>query len=181
MAYYGKAVSGNNYKNNGCTILFGGTATAATVNSVGKEITGYPRSSGTQWSTAMNYVDDVISGARLGRMGEGEYIILGVTALIAGAANTFLQKAGGQLAGRRSINFIESIRTTKILTTGGWNYQTGAAVSPTASNDTFKNIRGSGNVDDAAHPTRSAPGEWVFLESFVTWADNYQDYQAKTT
>lgn len=98
-----------------------------------------------------------------------------VTTSLAGVANDVLQSGAADPAQRRSIHYIQNIRTSKIATAiraGDWDEYNGEWLNPVAtSNDVLAN-------DDAAHPTREVPGELVFKSGAAN--PTQTDYSKKT-
>lgn len=94
-------------------------------------------------------------------------LVRGVTASISGVASTLMTILAGY-SGRQSIHKVETMRGVNITS---WDYVTGAATIANVSVDAFGN-------DHAARPTRAVPGEYVFMETGKTPAQN--DYPVKT-
>jgi hypothetical protein len=98
-----------------------------------------------------------------------------VTMALADVDTDALQSPAADPAQRRSIHYIQNIRTSKIATAiraGDWDEYNGEWLNPVAtSNDVLAN-------DDAAHPTREVPGELVFKSGAAN--PTQADYSKKT-
>jgi hypothetical protein len=106
-----------------------------------------------------------LSGGEFARMREGLYVTRRIAESLAGVDNDVLL-SGASDFGRRSIHFLESNRRIDIV---DWSYITGEATFGGSEGDLFNyhNIRGSGDIDDAAHPTRAVPGELVYTDTHL--------------
>jgi len=131
-------------------------------------------------------------------MTPGSYVMKRVTTTLAGLSNTFLRSGGTYASGRRSINKIESVRTTQVASSiraGNWNIFTGTfssapstsedAQTPSANNAfnafDMQNGQGatSGILDAAANPSMEVPGELTIHHG--SGAPTLFDYKARTT
>jgi len=183
------AAHGLPHRNNGATVVYGGNVDSSpTVTQVlSKETTGYH--SGVHGATVPESANfgthkPYSGGTFRYQMEAGKFVGMRYTGYISGVANTVLERGAGGGMGRRSIHWLESYRRLDITS---WNYVTGAATKGVnaGASVTYKNIRGSGNVDDAAHPTRAIPGEYVFTDHHLAHSGALAvalngDYPAKT-
>lgn len=110
-----------------------------------------------------------------------------ITTSLAGVNNDFLRSAANDTDGAKSINKLEVLRTRRTTTAirnNKWNEYSGEWDSgfPVVAVDNFWNIStGSGvstSTDEAANPTRSSPGELVYLQGNPV--PKMDDYKAKT-
>lgn len=107
-----------------------------------------------------------------------------LTTTLSGTSNTFLLSGANDTTNARSINKLEKITTRRLTTAirnNKWNEYSGKfeAGYPTGVVDPFWDISlGSGvstSTDQAAEPTRSVPGELVYLQGNpVPKLDNYK-------
>lgn len=106
---------------------------------------------------------------------------------LSGVSNTFLRSGANDTDNARSIHKLEKIRTRRITTgirNNKWNKYTGAWDSgfPVNVVDNFWSISANTGVatssDDAAAPTRSAPGELTYMIGNPN--PKTDDYKAKT-
>lgn len=95
--------------------------------------------------------------------------------LAGGVSNTFLQSGASKPELVRSIHKLEKVRTRKLTTAiraGYWNIYSGEwSTSVDVVEDTF-------STDDAASPTRSAPGELTYKTGAPVPVQD--DYKPKT-
>lgn len=109
-----------------------------------------------------------------------------VTTSLAGVSNTVLRSAADQPGLVRSIHRQEKVRTTRTGTAiraGYWNIYSGSwSTTPTTAVDAFwdnaGNTTSSTSTDQAASPTRAAPGELVYKTGKL--APVLDDYDSKT-
>ena len=103
-------------------------------------------------------------------------VAMRVSTTISGQSNTVLRSAANVPSHLRSINKRESFKVNKIATAiraGYWNIYSGTwSTPPTATTE-------SPGTDNAANPTRSAPGDLVFKTGAPVPVRD-QDYKAKT-
>lgn len=154
-------------RNNGATVLYGGDVgdNAPVTNAPDRSILGHH--SGKHGAV-------VVQSANLGthkgysagtfayRMEAGKVVGMRMAESISGVANDILLSGAGDF-GRRNVHWIEKHRRLHITS---WDYVTGAATKGGNAGDAanFHNVRGSGHIDDAAHPTRAIPGELVYTD-----------------
>jgi hypothetical protein len=171
-------------RNNGGTVLFGGniSATSPITQVLGSSTLGYH--SGSNGSILRNSVPTAgtyggrfyktaISG-NFGVMTPRQYIIRRYTSQIAGNTTSVLSSGAsdfGRLpyAGRVS----NRIRTSRIISTGGWVYQTGKPVVRFGVGD-FGDV-----LNAETFPTRAIPGKLTYLSAGKTLTRT--NYPAKTT
>jgi hypothetical protein len=110
-----------------------------------------------------------------------------ITTSLAGVSNDFLRSGANDTDGAKSINKLEVVRTRRITTAirnNKWNEYSGEweAGFPSGAVDNFWDISaGSGvstSTDQAASPTRSVPGELVYLQGNPV--PKLDDYKAKS-
>ena len=182
--YYGKAVTGNRVKVNGGSVV-GNTSIASTQTNITARVALGDASKryapghipGANGASGVGLAKAISSG-NYAKMTPGKYLIYRVTTEIAGIPNVILRSGTSQIGLQRPINKLEAIRTRQ-QRAAGWNYVTGQLLStPSVTNDTFKSIDGTGNIDQAARPTRAIPGEFVYLTASKTPVQ--KDYPART-
>lgn len=160
--YWDKAVSANDLKDNGGTVLMGGNIAAdgAITNAPDMTITGAgrkPNPAPTQSATANIGTTKVNDSGTFAKLKAGEYVVKGggVTTELAGVAYTGLQSGANNVQTKS----IKTLLTRSTVLIDSWNYATGEA--------TF-NI-GNPSSDDFdinssyAAPTRAVPGNLVYM------------------
>ena len=113
------------------------------------------------------------------KMVAGQYIGMRMPGYISGVADTRLETGAGDFGNRHSVHRTEGDYQMGLWSNTTWDYVTGVLTKGTDDGEafTYKNIRGSGNVDDA---TRSVPGELVYNEGKgKDVAATQADYPAK--
>jgi hypothetical protein len=179
-------------RNNGATALYGGNLPSGSTNAtqvLGKHVMGYH--SGRHGavvieSATLGTTKPYSAGTFAYNMEAGKFIGMRYPGWISGVASTLFERGASNNPGhRRSIHRKESDHR---LHETGWDYVTGAVTKGANAGDSFdfKNIRGSGNIDDAANPTRAIPGELVLAETHLAKSGpravaGMKDYPAKTT
>lgn len=109
-----------------------------------------------------------------------------VTTSLAGVSNTVLRSAASQPGLIRGIHRQEKVRTRRLTTAiraGHWNIFSGTfSTTPTTAVDLFwdnaGNTTSATSTDQAASPTRAAPGELVYKTGKL--APVLDDYDSKT-
>lgn len=168
-------------KNNSATVLMGGNARTTDAHpnvsqTLGIAVLGYhsaingsivPGPYTPTPGNSIRCVTNVISGD-YAKQTAGRYIIVRFTNYIAGNASTLLNFAGSNAGRKPYAAFSGLVRTQKYVTTGGWIYQTGQAVS-----------RGFGTDAEGSEPfpTYSAPGNLTFM--YTGKLAHTQGYSAK--
>lgn len=171
-------IGSGNKKNNGGVILYGGNI---------------PSTSKTTAITLRNNIDTAKTNSRLipanvahmkkplsagvyGKMEAGKYVVRGNCTRLAQSSNSVLNNGASSFF-RMPIKFSESARRLNIT---AWNAVTGAATKGGNAGDSynFGNIDSGTFIDQAAHPSRSVPGEFVYLVTGAT--PTYDDYSAIT-
>jgi len=169
--YFGKAVSTNDYVNNGGTITAGGTVPA------GQPITNVPTAAqvlGFSGRRAPVVASGDYTGAKwikydgdFATMTPGEYVIRRNCSQLCGEANTLLQSGGNAAGAHHSIHFRTTRQTVMI---DSWDYATGEP--------TYNATNPSGcdfGDDDAATPSLAVPGELCYMVTGATaTTDEYQ-------
>lgn len=173
-------------RNNGGTVIYGGNINATlnnVTNSLGAAVTGFR--SGTNGSaipgpfvpTAGTYgarfVCAVIPNRRYAGMAAGKYIMVRFTPEIAGVATNILTNGAadfGRLPYPARVS--NTIRTQRILMSGGWSYVTGKMVSGFGQNDFGDPLAAE------PFPTRTIPGRLTFAISSQTRTT--KNYAVKT-
>lgn len=179
-----KAVSTNPERNNGGTVLNGGNIDGSNVtNTQGFDIfaadlvknNSFVQQDGTHLTAGK-----AVNAGTFGVLTEGAYLIPQVTSSLAGVANTSFQTTGADFPGRRSIHFKERARFGYVT---NFDRSLGSGVA-IAANYLYTDIlsKGEGAIDDAAHPTRAIPGEFVYFDSGpgVDSTATEADYPPKT-
>ena len=178
-------VSGQPVKDDGATVLYGGTADGNNVTQVkSADIVGYHSGkhgavvpSPVTHGTDPRGVAAAIPGNAHATMTAGKY--LGYKYTGTEQSNSALESGAGDFGNRRSIHF-NGQRRSLLQVTAGWNYSTGAFLStPSVQLDQFGH-------DDAAHPTRAIPGELQYSEHSPAYSGQgtstfkLDDYKART-
>lgn len=164
--YFGKAVSGNDYRNNGATVTAGGTVPD------GQPVTNVPTAAqvlGFSGRRAPVVASGDYTGAGWARYPEsadfatmtaGQYVIRRNCSQLAGESNTLLQSGGNAAGAHHSIHFRTTRQTVMI---DSWDYATGTP--------TYNATNPSGcdfGDDDAATPSLSVPGELCYMVTGTT-------------
>ena len=156
--YFVGARSGG-VKNNGGTVLYGGNITnnGPITQAPSTSILGFRSGLTTgPFVGVANGVSKSIAGT-FAKMAAGKYILMGFTSQIAGNTNTMLNSPanfGPHLSENRAQS---TVRTTRYVTTGGWNYVTGQGINPTVFTDDIKSETYPG--------TYAIPGRITYLSS----------------
>ncbi len=162
----GKIISANDIKHNNGTILWANGTTSRFASAPGLNVNKGTSSLTTEPKVQTGVGKTLSAGTFLT---DGE-TIYGHSTDLAGVASNVMRITGADRE-RKALNRLESIRTRRIVL-AGWNYATGAALSaPTVAVDSF-------GADHAATPSRSVPGEFVYLQTGKTPVQ--ADYPAKT-
>ena len=184
MAVTTKCISSNSiHKNNG-TVVMGGnvSATGPVTNApAGLVFARHQRASyGSQITTNLDQVAKALSSGTLAKMVAGKYVMMGgnVTTSLAGVDLAAAKTLSGNTGVKHSIHSVEKVWTRRIVT-AGWNYVTGKPLtSPTVNEDEYKNLDSGTYTDQAAHPSRAVPGEFVYM--FGGKRVQLDNYKAKT-
>lgn len=164
-------LNGSGSRNNGGSATRVGTSAILDTVSVSKDTTG------VFGSTVIDdaYADKAISGGVFSH-DHTKPITARVTTEIAGVASSVLLTNSNNPSQLRSINKRENYRspgTATAIRAGYFNLYTGLfSTPPTLVNE-------APGTDNAANPTRSAPGELVFRTGAKLPVRNY-DYKSKT-
>lgn len=164
-------LNGSGSRSNGGSATRVGTSVLLNTVSVSKDTTG------VFGSTVIDdaYADKAVSGGVFAH-NHVKPITAKVTTEIAGLSSSVLLTNANNPAQLRSINKRESYRspgTATAIRAGYYNLYTGSfSPAPTSVTETP-------GTDNAANPTRSAPGELVFRTGAKLPVRNY-DYKAKT-
>lgn len=178
-----KVVSGQPVKDNGATVIYGGTADGKNVTQVlSSAVVGYHSGkhgsvvpSPVSHGTDPKGVSKAISANAFATMTAGKYVGKKYTGSQQAVS---LLESGAADFGRRSIHLNES-RFTSLQISAGWNYVTGQFLStPSTQTDSF-------GSDHAARPTRAVPGELQYTDhsmarSGTAAVPKLADYEAKT-
>lgn len=175
------SVTSTSTKNNGGVMTANGTATSNIV-----------RSQPTAAAQVGIYANTVVDNADADKaLSAGTFAYNNakptapkITTTLAGTSNTFLRSAANDTTNAKSINKLEVVRTRRLTTAirnNKWNEYSGEFETgyPTGVVDNFWDVSLSSGVatstDEAAAPTRSVPGELVYLQgSPVPKLDNYK-------
>jgi len=174
--YFGKAVSGSEYVNNGGSIVNGGNVpSGAPITNVPTVAQVMGKHSGSNGSIVpyddtnaggTAYTAPIASGSDWALMTAGRYVMRSGGAncrFLAGVANTTVEGIGNAAGQHHSIHMRQAWSTTPITS---WDYATGVATKGTATSDNFI-VSGSGN-DKAANPTRAIPGRFSYLVTGIS-------------
>jgi len=189
-----KVISANNIRLNGATVARGGAidstdvVTVAPSNATLASLDRNPDNKVQTQSTtasgdlANNLAHAAISSRTFNDQVEGNYIMMGQGGMsVAGATDDVLNTTGADSGKRRGVNFVETIRSTHVVT-AGYSYSTGKPLSDLTHPSIFNTNDAFGN-DDAARAGSSSvsfiPGELAFLEGGPLPASG--DYEVKTT
>lgn len=166
----------------------GGTSTRVTSTSLLRNVAVSKDATGVFASTVIddNYADKAVSGGVFAH-NHVKPITGRVTTEIAGVTSTAFSTNSNNPSQLRSINKRESIRSNGVATAiraGYWNIYSGTwSTNPTATTQATTGVPTAGQTqvgnDDAATPTRSAPGELVFRTGAKLPVRD-RDYAAKT-
>lgn len=165
-------------RNAGITVLYGGNIVSGgpVTQAPGLTTVGFhsgshgsltPGPFGFQKGIQNHCVTFAISGRRYAGMAAGKYVMMRNTPEVAGTVSTLLNSGAGNFGRLPYPNRMSNrIRTTRVVTTGGWNYQTGQAIAATDFADT---------LNPEAFPTRPIPGRITYLQngSKVATTANY--------
>lgn len=167
----GSAATASSTKNNGGSVVNGGTTAILDSVDLGYSDVGVFGSAVTDGTDA----DKALSAGTFSYNNQRP-VAKRVTTTVSGTSNTFLQSGASKPDNVRSIHKLETVRTRRLTTAiraGEWNIYAGTfGVDPTVAVDTFA-------TDEAATPTRSVPGELTYKTGApVPVQDNYK---AKTT
>jgi hypothetical protein len=158
--YYGKAVSGNDYVNNGATVVAGGNIGA------NAPVTNVPTTAQVLGWSGVGHGSSVASGDYTGAMKvlaagnfalmtAGAYVIRRNCSALAGVSNTSLQSGGNAAGAHHSIHF-NTTRSTVMIEY--WIYESGTPV--------YESTNPSGcdfGGDHATTPTLALPGELAYM------------------
>ena len=158
-------LTGSGSRNNGGSATRVGVSAELNNVAVSKDTTGVVGSVVVDGADT----DKAISGGTIAHS-HVKPITAKVTTEIAGVASSVLSTSANNPAQLRSINKVETIKSNGVATAiraGYWNVYTGKwSTNPTAVSANTTGVPTSGQSqfgnDDAATPTRSAPGELVF-------------------
>lgn len=174
-----KAISANAYKNRGGTILYAGnidTSSFNVTNAPGMTTIGFR--SGMSGSnpppvSSTSGCQKSVSSGNYGKMTAGKYVIMCVTDELAGVSNTVIFNSANAPI-RKSIHKLTSQKVAFLRT---WSW-TGLHDGVLQFTKTVSKTTLSFGTDDAASPTRSIPGELVYMETGIV--PTQADYSAKT-
>jgi len=157
--------------------------------------------SGTGQTENVN-AEKAISGGTWDYQAAGSYVVRRMATTINGSANTVLN-SGASDFGRRSIHVRSDQLGAKIghaMRDGRWrptgisgqrsNWHSAGSyvgtvdsivgvVGSAAANYAANTGSLSATADDAARPTLAIPGEFVYLQSHVSWTDNLINYASR--
>ena len=175
------AVSGQPKRNDGGTVVFANAATGSRITNSpdytetagakpvqGSKVPGPETNATIAAGTDSKGTFAPISGGAFGKQETGKYVIRSAQTRLAQTAYANGVFAGADWGNARFPQPKESHRTIHI---SDWSYITGAATVAGNTNDSF-------GTDEAARPTRSVPGELVYLATGNT--PTQADYEAKT-
>lgn len=166
----GSAVTASSTDNNGGSVLKGGSTSVLNSVDLGYSNVGV-------FGSSVIDGDDTDKALSAGTFSYSNQhpIAKRVTDTLSGVSNTYLLSGAAVPGNIRSIHKIQSVRTRRLTTAiraGYWNIFSGTfSTSPVVAVDTF-------DTDDAANPSRSAPGELVYKTGAPVPVQD--DYKAKT-
>jgi len=167
----GSAVTSTSTRNNGGAVIKAGTS-ATLVDNVAL---GYSNVGVFGSSVADGTNTDKALSAGTFSFNNQSPIAKRVTTTLSGVSNTYLQSGAAKPGIIRSIHKLEVVRTRRLTTAiraGYWNIYSGSFTAPpTVAVDSFAS-------DDAASPSRSAPGELTYMTGSVVPVQD--DYAEKT-
>jgi hypothetical protein len=178
----GSAVTASSTNNNGGSVVNGGSTTLLDSVDLGYSDVGVFASSVVDGPDT----DKALSAGTFA-YNNATPTAMKITTSLAGVSNDFLRSGANDTDGAKSINKLEVVRTRRITTAirnNKWNEYSGEweAGFPSGAVDAFWDISaGSGvstSTDQAASPTRSVPGELVYLQGNPV--PKLDDYKAKT-
>lgn len=196
---FGKAISANDYKDNGATVIWGGAAdttgltpavtnvpdTVVTTDAghfTGQRVPNPEGDAAIAAGTDTSGTYKPLSAGTFAIMAAGNYIIKGGNQdQIAGTTVSNLRTPGNVIATYRKYA-VRSRSQVRTIIISSWNYATGAAtISSDGSTadtvasadgwDTYANYR---LADDAASPTLAVPGELCYALGDGPQTDEYQ-------
>lgn len=149
------AKTGVGRKDNGGTILMGGNIAGTNFQAIGYTYhanhTGY---GATISNTGGNFpVTKALTSGGINTMTVGKYVLMRMCTQLNGVANTTLNSGAGDF-GRRNLYYNSTIRTRRLVLTGGWNYVTGRPIAAADAIDTFT---------AETFPTRAIPGKLTYM------------------
>ena len=103
-----------------------------------------------------------------------QYIIMRVTTLIAGVANTLLRSGANLIPNHHSLHTTEHVRTTFL---SGLSWATATDLPAYTLTETDQDVTYSN--DNAAHPSLAVPGELTYLTG-DTGSPKNADYESKS-
>lgn len=166
-SYYSKAITANDLKDTGGTVLMGGdiASDGAITNAPDKSITGAGRKPGPGpivSATANIGTKKANTNGTFAQLTAGKYIVKGggVTDNLAGVSYTGLQSGGNNV----QVKSIKTLLTRKTVLIDSWDYATGDATFNIGnpSDDDF-DINSS-----YAAPTRAVPGNLIYMITGAT-------------
>jgi hypothetical protein len=175
QATYQKAITGNAYRNNGGTVVYGKTNSTITKVLGRTELAKSPKTLGPIAPVArgadLNFTSKTLSSGSFATMTKNKYVIKHVTTELAGVTNHSI-RIGIANVRRRSNAYRENNVTLQVRAVT-YDYVTGRATSNIGvSRDNF-------GADNAARVTRSAPGK-LFINAGRRRAVTEFDYSART-
>ncbi len=171
--YFNKAISGNTVRNNGGTIMFGGTLQTtvptangtvfAVSNSLGNTYFGYRsgiNGSLVPLSPSGFGVSKALSSGNFASMTAQKYIMIGLAnQQIAGVASTLLLSPGAWYGRKNENSYVGFVRNSAYIMTGGWNYITGQPI--------FRRDETT-SIPNETLPTYAIPGKLCYMVTGVT-------------
>lgn len=166
----GSAVTATSTRNNGGAVVNGGTASTLIDNVA----LGYTYERTGTYPVDGPDTDEAVSAGTFAYNNPGP-IAKRVTTSLSGVSNTVLRSGANQPQLIRSIHKLEVLTTRRVATAiraGHWNIYTGVfSPAPTVATDSL-------GTDNAATPTRSSPGQLVYMTGAKVPVRD--DYKAKT-
>lgn len=180
MAIQTKAINGNSVRNNGGVVLGGGNigTNAPITNAPSNKSMGVPNKDGPSNTIGVNSTG-VFTNRVFQYQGSHKFPGPLQTNEVAGVVDNDVVTPGNPASSPVDAIHDKVTQRSLLQRTAGWNWATGALLStPTNQNDTYKSADGGSTVDYAAVPSRSVPGQLVYMQGSPT--PKSDNYKAKT-
>jgi hypothetical protein len=174
---YQKAVSDNDYKDNGATVFKAGNAPTSTGSNITNSISLLETSQDTAYGSKVTQAVSPASSGHLGTYSafttfsrdqqSSEWLMRRYATTINGAANTLLHSGASDVGVRMNPSRREFQRVLGSGVNTSWNAVTGAITksSDAGNKVNFTSIDGGTEIDEAVHITNAVPGELVYKTS----------------
>lgn len=152
-----KCVSANAVKDNGATVMWGGNVPSdskVVTNVIGRTTVGFHPFYGSNVGTISGF-NKPSSATPFNVMTVGKYVVIRMCTQLNSVANTILNFGAGEFVKVQNAFYRTTVRTRRLVLTGGWNYVTGRPIAATDAIDT---------INGETFPSRSTPGRIVFMQ-----------------